>query len=55
MVITAAKTITLCLGVGMLIGAGMRLAEWAIPAPKRHLEMHHSIDEGSHCLNLKGD
>ena len=38
---------------GLVVGCGMRFAEWTIPAPERKLEMHHTIDGDSACIGIK--
>ena len=47
------KTTILLFCAGIVIGLGMRATEWAIPAPERKLEMHHTIDGDSACVGIK--
>ena len=47
------KTIATLIVCGMLIGLGVRIAEYVIPAPERKLEMHHTIDGESACIGFK--
>jgi hypothetical protein len=44
--------VLLYLTIGALVGVGIRIAEWAIPAPKA--EVIHKVDDESKCVRKKG-
>lgn len=46
------KVFAALFGAGIIMGCGMRAAEWAIPAPDRKLEMHHTIESDSACIKV---
>lgn len=47
------KTVAILFCAGIVMGCGMRAAEWVIPAPERKLEMHHTIDSDAACVRIK--